>query len=107
MATKLTTDEFIKKAKMIHKNQYDYSESHYKNALTKIKTKCLTHGYFEQVAGSHLSGHGCYKCGRKKVSKFMLLSLDKFIKTAKKIHNNLYNYSKVIYLNNKKNKLKL
>ena len=42
----LTTEEFIKKAKEIHHDKYDYSKTIYKNAHTKEiarNTGCLKH----------------------------------------------------------------
>lgn len=62
------TQEFIKKAKIIHLNKYDYSETIYKKALSKIKIKCLIHGVFEQTANTHLNGSGCQLCKNKLTS---------------------------------------
>ena len=58
----LTTDEFIKKAKKIHENKYDYSLTKYVNSKTKIKIICPIHGIFEQTPNNHLKGCGCPKC---------------------------------------------
>lgn len=59
---RLTTEDFIKKAKIIHKNKYDYSKVKYKNSSTEIIIICSNHGEFEQTAGQHLQGHGCQAC---------------------------------------------
>ena len=59
---KLTTEEFIKKAREIHGDKYDYSLVDYKNAHTKIKIICPIHGEFEQAPFNHLNGKGCLKC---------------------------------------------
>ena len=40
MRNKLTTEEFIDKAKLIHNNKYDYTISEYINGITPIKIKC-------------------------------------------------------------------
>ena len=37
---RMTSDEFIEKAKLIHGDKYDYSLVEYKNMKTKIKIKC-------------------------------------------------------------------
>ncbi len=60
---KLTTALFIFKAKKVHSNKYDYSLVRYKNSRTKVKIICDKHGIFEQRAGLHLYGHGCFRCG--------------------------------------------
>lgn len=58
----LTLLDFIKKAKLVHGDKYDYSKSVYTNRHSKILIICPKHGEFMQEAGSHLSGHGCKLC---------------------------------------------
>lgn len=62
MPKKLTTEEFITKAKYIHNNIYDYSLSDYKGTFISINIVCKIHGEFTQRPNDHLSGHGCPKC---------------------------------------------
>ena len=59
---KLTTDEFIKKAKLVHENKYDYSKVKYINTSTKICIICPEHGEFWQTPNNHLFGAGCPAC---------------------------------------------
>ena len=59
---KLTLTEYILKANKIHNFKYDYSESVYINSRTRIKIICPEHGYFYQLANSHLQGSTCKKC---------------------------------------------
>ena len=59
---RLTTDEFIIRAKDIHGNKYDYSKSVYINAATKVCIICPEHGEFWQLPNNHLKGCGCPKC---------------------------------------------
>ena len=62
MPRKLTTKEFIEKAKKIYP-QYDYSLVDYKNNKTKIKIICKQCGnIFEQLPENHLIGYGCPNC---------------------------------------------
>lgn len=89
----LSNQEFIEKCKNIHNNKYDYSLVDYKNTRTFIKIICPTCGEFEQLAHSHIQGRGCPKC--------WLLTTEKFIERSNKIHNNIYNYDKVIIVDNK------
>jgi hypothetical protein len=90
---KLTTEEFIKRAEIVHGNKYDYSKSNYVNAHKKVIIICKKHGDFLQAPNHHLGGQGCRECGNKK------LTTEKFIKKAEKIHGHKYNYSKVDYIN--------
>ena len=59
---KLTTEEFIKKARAVHGDKYDYSKVEYVNSTTKVCIICKVHGEFLQTPGSHMKGHGCAKC---------------------------------------------
>ncbi len=91
---KISTEEFIEKAKKIHRDKYDYSKAKYVNATTKVTIVCPIHGEFEQIPYSHLSGQGCPVCGGSK-----RLSTEEFIEKAKKVHGDKYDYSKVNYVN--------
>ncbi|MFW1815775.1 hypothetical protein ACG9X6_14105 [Acinetobacter guillouiae] len=66
---KLTKQEFVKRSIEIHGNRYDYTESVYYKTTEKIKIKCLKHGFFEQVANSHLTGSGCPRCFHSSLSR--------------------------------------
>lgn len=62
MNKKKTTEEFIKEAKLVHGDKYDYSSSTYEAGKLDIKIICLKHGEFKQRAKHHLDGTGCKKC---------------------------------------------
>ena len=57
-----TLKEFIKKAKLIHGDKYDYFEVEYINVRTKVCIICPQHGKFWQTPSTHLSGRGCPIC---------------------------------------------
>ena len=59
---KLTTEEFIKRAKAVHRDRYDYSKVEYVNSHTHVQIICPIHGVFPQEPASHLQGHGCPIC---------------------------------------------
>ena len=96
---KLTTEKFIKKAKAVHGDKYDYSKVEYVNKRTKVCIVCPIHGEFYQLAGDHMLGHGCRKCGSDKVADVCHYDKITFIEKAKEIHNHKYDYSKVEYVN--------
>jgi hypothetical protein len=91
------TEEFIKKAKVIHGNKYDYSLVDYKDSRHKIKIICKLHGEFDQTAQNHLNGKRCSKCYGTNKS-----NTEEFIKKAKIIHGDKYDYSLVDYKNRSK-----
>lgn len=94
-----TTEEFIKKAKTIHGDKYDYSKVNYVNAKEKVCIICPIHGEFLQTPNNHLSGQGCPKCGAIQRGEKKLIGLKYFIERAKQIHGDKYDYSKVQYIN--------
>lgn len=92
---KLTTEEFIEKARKVHGDKYDYSKSVYINAVTPVTITCPIHGDFQQTPNSHLSGRNCPKCTQN-----IKRTNEEFIEEARKVHGNRYDYSKVNYINN-------
>lgn len=60
----LTTEEFIERAKQVHKNKYDYSKSKYILNDIKVEIVCHKHGSFWQSAHAHLNGSGCSGCSQ-------------------------------------------
>lgn len=98
---KLTKKEFIERAKKIHGNKYDYSKVKYIDYETPVRIICPIHGEFQQSPNSHLHSYGCPKCGRKNINVDRKLTTEEFIKKAKEVHGDKYDYSKVEYKNNK------
>jgi len=66
MFKKLTTTEFIEKAKSVHGDMYDYGKVNYITSNRKVIVVCKSHGDFLIRANSHTSGCGCPLCGREK-----------------------------------------
>ena len=91
---KLTLEDFIKTSNKIYDNKFDYSKVEYISDRTPVTIICKKHGEFSQTPLTHKNGSGCPYC---KVEK----QKEKFIKKANIIHNNKYDYSKVVYVNNK------
>lgn len=93
---KLTCNSFVKKAKKIHGNKYNYSKVNYVNNKTKVCIICPIHGEFWQTPNNHLNGVKCPKC-----SKRYSYTTEEWVKEAQKIHGELYDYSKVKYIDAK------
>jgi hypothetical protein len=91
----MSPKKVIENIKNIHGDIFDFSQFEYKNSYTKIKLKCKIHNHlFETAYGSLQKGrNGCKFCRKNKLS----YSNDEFIIECCKKHNNLYDYSKVIY----------
>ena len=100
MVKRLTTPQFIERAKCIHKDTYDYSLTEYRNNLTKVKMVCSKHGVFEQLPVNHLSGSGCRECYlEKNINEHPTrLTTEQFVERAKAVHGDRYDYSKTVYV---------
>lgn len=92
---------FIKKAIKKCGNIYDYSKVKYVSAKEKVIIICPIHGEFLQTPDSHLHNHKCIKCSITENADNQRKTTDEFIKDAKLIHGNLYDYTKVNYKGNK------
>jgi predicted nucleic acid-binding Zn-ribbon protein len=100
MAKKITIDEFIQKARVIHNDKYDYSNTNYINYRTKLCILCPKHGEFWQTPKKHIIfKQGCPKCGVEHVHNLQKDDLSTFIKKSEKIYGNTYDFSKSIYIN--------
>lgn len=74
---KITTEDFVERANVVHDDKYDYKLSNVNSSRGKVKIICPTHGEFKQVVDSHLRGHGCPKCNESKGEKLIKWYLDK------------------------------
>jgi len=100
---RLTTEEFIKRAKNVHGNKYDYSKVEYTNQSSKICIICPIHGEFWQIPANHLNGSKCPKCiNEYRSQKIRKKDTKDFVNEAKEIHGNKYDYSKVEYISSNK-----
>jgi len=100
MSARLELKDFINRARAIHGSKYGYASVKYRNIDSKVKIKCPTHGYFDQIAWTHIGSprSGCSKCGhllggQKRKSK----NSKTFVGDARKVHGKRYDYSKAVY----------
>lgn len=94
MNRKLSTEEFVEKANIVHNNKYEYFNTTYSGRLNNLIINCGKHGLFKQMAYVHLRGQGCPQCATEN----RRLNSDKFIKSVKAIHGNKYDYSNTVYI---------
>ncbi len=83
---KLNTKEYIRRAKEVHGDKYDYSETSYKSSRDPVKIICKEHGPFLKNSKSHLYGYACNYCSGKE------LTFADFVERSNKIHENKYLY---------------
>lgn len=101
-----TTEKFIKEAKLIFGDKYDYSDTVYYKDDKEVEAIChkkdingIEHGKFSIIASNHLQGHGCPICGREKTIESRKKDFNEFVNTARKIHGNKYEYIEDDYIN--------
>ncbi len=92
------TKEFIKNARNIHGFRYNYSQVKYINSTTHVIIICAKHGEFPQLPGNHIKEKpcNCPKCSGKYKP-----TTEEFISKCKKKYPNKFDYSEVIYVNQK------
>jgi hypothetical protein len=99
MMRKLTTEEFIAKAKAVHGDKYIYDKSVYVNSKEKVIITCPMHGDFEQTPSNHMYGFGCNYCARDIVTSSRRMTFDDFVSKAISVHGERYSYKKDTYKN--------
>lgn len=95
MSKKVTTEDFISRARIIHGDKYDYSKVEYKKWDIKVCIVCNKCGHeFWQRPNDHLNGKGCPFCAG--VAK---VTFDEFIRRSIEKHGTKYDYSRVVFKN--------
>lgn len=94
---RLTTKEFIRRAKLVHGDRYNYSKTQYFNNRSKVVIVCSKHGEFWQVADNHMKGVGCGKCANETRNDNARQPFSWFLEKANKKHNNKYQYDELSY----------
>ena len=92
--TRLNTADFIKRAKSVHGDKYDYSRVEYVNASVKVGIVCPVHGEFTQTPNNHISkAAGCKHCA----DDMLRSSGSEFISKAVAVWGDRFDYSEVDY----------
>lgn len=94
----ISIERLIEKCISQYGDVYDYSlvkSAYAKDIITII---CKQHGEFTRRVDSFLSGSDCHECSKVRNRAAGFKEKEKYlIKKSKKVHGNIYDYSKVIY----------
>jgi len=102
MGKKLTTADFIERARAVHGDRYDYSKTTYVNQKTRVVIVCAVHGAFLQLPQEHYAaGSGCRVCANKKRGEDQRFDTANFVQRARRVHGDKYDYSKTKYVSQK------
>lgn len=92
----LTREEFIRRAREVHGDRYDYSKVEYVNSQSRVEIICREHGSFYQIPNNHIDKkNGCLKCGREVTSSKLSSEYTTFVEEALHTHGNRYSYEKI------------
>jgi hypothetical protein len=94
---KLTQDEFIKKASIVHQNKYTYEKVIYVTSKINVIITCPIHGDFNQTPNAHICNRGCPICasstGELKIQRWLKENGIDFVR--QKIFKTAYPYNKL------------
>ena len=102
-STRLTKEKLIEKFRKIHGDRYNYDKVEYVNYDTPVIITCPIHGDFSQLIHTHVhtynnhNGCGCPECAKIKLREIKLLDINNLINRFNIVHDNKYNYDKMIY----------
>lgn len=90
--------KFISKSMFVHGGFFSYDKTEYVSSKKKVVVTCPIHGDFETIPANHVNGGGCPQCEREKNGIRCRLTKEEFVKRAKLVHGENYNYDKSEYL---------
>ena len=105
LKTRLGTNVFIQRSKIVHGDTYDYSKTEYINQRTKVTITCKKHVDFLVLPQNHYNGSICGQCDLESRKGKFKLSTEELISRYKERWNDLYDYSLVEYNGDKKVKI--
>ena len=94
---RLSEDEVQTRITKIHGDTITVALEGYLNNRQMVEANCKIHGNFAVKLSNLFSGRGCPECGRKKAADARRLTTKTWVKKAKAVHGNRYDYSKVKY----------
>lgn len=96
---KLTTEQFIQRAKEIYGDRYNYDKVIYNNSREPVTIICSIHNEFQITPDNFLHKNGCAKCSYDLLSNKRLDDKDDFVNKSLRTHGTYYDYTKVTYVN--------
>lgn len=99
MGQYLTTEEFIRRAKRVHGEKFDYSKTYYVSQMTPVTFVCRECGKeITTTPANHLRGCGCRHCANIHRWDGRRITTEEFIRRAKEVHGDTYSYDNFVYL---------
>lgn len=95
-AYSMDESNWLSRSKERHGERYEYT-GQYLGLDSKITIRCRVHGEFSQTASHHMEGSGCPTCAKEVANKANTITQDKYLDTCRKVHGDLYDYTKTRY----------
>lgn len=89
----MNTEDFITKARKVHGDRFDYSQTNYVNNKTPVTIVDPVYGPFEIIPANHLRGFS----NTTKIKNSPEYRKQNFVKKARIVHGNRFDYSQVIF----------
>lgn len=102
MGAKLTQKTFLERIQKVHGDLYTTDLAVYERADKRVTMVCKIHGEFHIPPNKLFAGFGCQLCSKERVKVSLSGDTETFCKSAKKIHGDKYDYSRVVYVSNTK-----
>jgi hypothetical protein len=93
---RITKYNVIEKFREKHGDKYDYSQVDFKSSNKDVVIICKNHGSFLIKPSSHIKGYKCKQCNIQNIRQ---KAFDKFVKQSHQKYGDLYDYSKVVWIN--------
>lgn len=91
----LSKEMFVKRARAVHGDKYDYSLANLDQGITsKITIICPKHGKFIQTASSHINGCGCPECARQQK---IAIAEQRNMAIVRRLYKDDCDFSKTVY----------
>ena len=96
----VTMKNFVELARAIHGDKYGYDRVLFTKVSDKVWIYCPVHGWYQQSVSCHIiKKHGCRLCAAKELGESRIKSKVEFVRQARLIHGDKYDYSKAEYVN--------
>ncbi len=101
MSGKRNTKWIIEQSKLLFGESFDYRDTEYKDAKTKVKFHCKKHDYsFEQTSNNHFnSKHPCKFCLQESRREAFSDSIHEFKNKIQAIYGNQFDFENANYIN--------
>lgn len=97
---KLTTEQFIERAREVHGDRYDYSSVDYETTHKNVQVICREHGIFCIPPVAHIHNRrGCQKCQKIESTRKLTKPVTKVIEESTRVHGDKYTIVAESYVN--------